>query len=57
MGEDIEIGSASSVLEAEEPATAPGSTRLQSPRQQSVNQAQDGPWVMVNRQLIWVPYE
>lgn len=57
MGENIEIGSTSSVLEAEEPTTAPGFTRLQSPRQQSVNQAQDGPWVIINGQTVLVPFE
>lgn len=57
MGKDTSVGSASAVLEAEEPATAPGLDRLQSPRQQPVNQAQDGPWVMVNGKLAWVPIE
>lgn len=57
MGTHIEIGSASSFLEAEEPATAPGVTRLQSSCQQSVNQAQDGPWVIVNGQIVLVPCE
>lgn len=57
MGENIAIGSASSVLEAKEPTTAPGLTRLQSSRQQPVNQAQDGPWVIIDGQTVLVPFE
>lgn len=57
MGENIAIGSASRVLEAKEPTTAPGLTRLQSPRQQPVNQAQDGPWVIIDGQTVLVPFE
>jgi len=57
MGKDTSVGSASAILEAEEPTVAPGLDRLQSPRQQPVNQAQDGPWVMANGKLAWVPIE
>ena len=57
MGENIKTGSASAVITPEEPATHPGVDRLQGIGQQPVDQAQDGPWVIVNNQLIWVPYE
>lgn len=57
MGKDTSVGSASAVLENEEPTACSGLDRLQSPSQQSVNQAQDGPWVMVNGKLVWVPIE
>jgi len=46
MGKNTPVGSASVVLEAEESTVAPGLDRLQSARQQPVDEAEDGPWII-----------
>ena len=56
MGTHTETGPTDSILEATQPAVAPGSDRLQGAGQQPVNQAQDGPWVMVDGKLVWWPF-
>lgn len=56
MGENITFGSTSAVLEAKEPATHAGLDRLQSAGQQSVNQAQDGTWVVWVNVPRWIPH-
>lgn len=47
MGTYTETGPTDSILEATQPAVAPGSDRLQGTGQQSVNQAQGGAWLNV----------
>ena len=46
MGTNIETGSASAIATPEKPATHPGVNRLQGSGEQSVDQAQDGAWII-----------
>lgn len=57
MGKNITTGSASAGLTAEEPTTCPGLDRLQTTGQQSVDEAQDGPWVVwaSGQDYAWTP--
>lgn len=48
MGTHTKIGSATTVIAAKEPAPHPGADRLQGSGKQSVDQAQDGTWVVVS---------
>lgn len=47
MGQDYTIGSTNRSAAVAELPSAPGVTRLQVSRQQPVDQAQDGPWVVL----------
>lgn len=46
MGENIEAGPTGTCVATEEPTTQSGVTRLQTTGQQSVDQAQNGPWIV-----------
>ena len=54
MGTYTETGSTDTILEATQPAVAPGSDRLQGSGQQSTDQAQDGTWIVVTP--VWGGY-
>jgi hypothetical protein len=53
MGQNYSFGSADHSTATAEPPTQTGLDRLQITRQQSINQAQDGPWVVLFSDGNW----
>ena len=57
MGQNYSTGSTSGSAAVAEPPTQTGLVRLQKPRQQSVDQAQDGSWVVLSSDGLWQMYD